>query len=258
MPAILRHISINADDVERAKRFYEAVFGWSFQPWGPPGFLQIIGAGVGGALQGRHEITPGAKMLGAEATMAVDDLDATRAAIEDAGGRIVMPPAQIPTVGTLIYFEDTEGNIVGAMRYDAPDSTPRPAPAANGWPAPLRYFSLNADDVQRGRRFYERVFGWTFEPWGPPGFYIVRNAGRGVQGALQGRRELKPGARMLGFEISMGVPDIKAVMKAIEAGGGALVTRPVHLETVGTLVYFEDTEGNLLCACQYDPGTTFD
>jgi predicted enzyme related to lactoylglutathione lyase len=256
MPAILRHISINADDVERARRFYAAVFGWSFQPWGPPGFYQIIGAGVGGGLQNRREIAPGARMLGVEATMAVDDPRATLAAIEAAGGRIVTQPVHIHTVGTLIWFEDTEGNIAGAMRYDAPDQ-PRPESEPGG-PAPLRHFAINADDVQRAKRFYEAVFGWTFEPWRPPDFYIVRNAGRTFNGALQGRRELKPGARMLGFEASIGVPDINALVAAVEAGGGATAMRPVHIETVGTVCYFEDTEGNLLGACQYDPGTSFE
>ena len=38
----------------------------------------------------------------------------------------------------------------------------------------LRHFSINADDVARGRQFYEAVFGLTFQPWGPPGFYIRR------------------------------------------------------------------------------------
>ena len=31
-------------------------------------------------------------------------------------------------------------------------------------------FGINADDVPRARRFYEQVFGWTFQPWGPPNF----------------------------------------------------------------------------------------
>jgi len=119
MTASLRHFSINADDVQRAKDFYSAVFGWEFQPWGPPDFYLIAGAGVGGALQGRREIKPGARMLGFEVTMAVDDIDATIAAVEAAGGKILMRPAHIETVGTLIYFEDTEGNMVGAMKYDA-------------------------------------------------------------------------------------------------------------------------------------------
>ncbi len=40
-PNHLAHFAINADDVERAKRFYAAVFGWRFEAWGPPGFYMI-------------------------------------------------------------------------------------------------------------------------------------------------------------------------------------------------------------------------
>ena len=37
----LAHFAINTDDVESTRRFYEAVFGWKFNPYGPPGFYQI-------------------------------------------------------------------------------------------------------------------------------------------------------------------------------------------------------------------------
>ena len=39
------------------------------------------------------------------------------------------------------------------------------------------FFAINADDVPRARNFYETVFGWGFEPWGPPGFYLIATAG---------------------------------------------------------------------------------
>ena len=125
-------------------------------------------------------------------------------------------------------------------------------------PATLRHFAINADDVARAKGFYGGVFGWAFEPWGPPDFYIVRNAGATFNGALQGRRELKPAARMIGFEISIGVADIAALVRAVEAAGGQMAMRPVKLPTVGTIAYFEDTEGNLIGACQYESGATFD
>ena len=48
----------------------------------------------------------------------MSDLGAVTDAAKAAGGRIVMDPYSIPGVGTLIFVEDTEGNIVGAMRYD--------------------------------------------------------------------------------------------------------------------------------------------
>lgn len=121
MPATLRHFAINADDVPRARAFYETVFGWSFQPWGPPGFYQVRDAGKGfrGALQGRRDVG-GHRMPGMEITFGVDDIEATMAAVEAAGGKVIMPPFHIETVGRLIFFQDTEGNVAGAMQYEAP------------------------------------------------------------------------------------------------------------------------------------------
>jgi predicted enzyme related to lactoylglutathione lyase len=118
--------------------------------------------------------------------------------------------------------------------------------------AKFRHLALNADNVQRAKAFYESVFGWTFEPWGPPDYYQVKNAGGGLIGALQGRRELKPGAKMLGFEATMAVEDIAATIATVEAAGGKPVTAPIYIEGVGRLVYFEDPEGNLVGAMQYD------
>jgi len=121
-------------------------------------------------------------------------------------------------------------------------------------PATLRHFAINADDTARAKTFYEGVFGWRFDPWGPPNFYQVKNAGDGVFGALQERRELVPGVRMAGYEASFGVEDLKATIAAIEAGGGRIVMPPYRIEGVGELIYFEDTEGNLVGAMQYDAG----
>jgi uncharacterized protein len=113
----VRFFAITADDVERARRFYEAVFGWMFEDWGPPGFYTIQGAGLPGALQERHEpFTGGA--LSFELTVGVEDLDAITRKVVAAGGVITMQKSHIETVGTLIQFTDTEGNRIGAMKYD--------------------------------------------------------------------------------------------------------------------------------------------
>jgi predicted enzyme related to lactoylglutathione lyase len=122
MPAKLRHFAIECDDVERAKGFYEAVFGWSIRPWGPPGFYQIF-AGEGGrapmgALQERREPLTGTGNRCCECTFGVDDVDATTAAVLANGGSILMPKYRIEGVGDLVFFADTEGNRIGAMRYE--------------------------------------------------------------------------------------------------------------------------------------------
>jgi predicted enzyme related to lactoylglutathione lyase len=70
-----------------------------------------------GALQGRRDIG-GQRMPGMEITFGVESIEATIAAIEAHGGKILMPPFHIETVGHLAFFQDTEGNIAGAMQYD--------------------------------------------------------------------------------------------------------------------------------------------
>ena len=119
--ANVRHFSINADDLARARKFYSGVFGWGFDAWGPPGFFMIKtgdAAAPRGSLQGRRELIPGERITTFECTIAVDDVDAVEKAIIANGGTILMPKATIPTVGQLIWFRDTEGNVAGAMQYD--------------------------------------------------------------------------------------------------------------------------------------------
>ena len=118
-PNNLSRFAINADDVSRARAFYEKVFGWRFQPWGPPDFYLIeTGKGVGGLLQERRELIKGARMVGFECTIGVDNIDETIRKITEQHGAIAMPKFQIPTVGTGCYFTDPEGNVVGAMQYE--------------------------------------------------------------------------------------------------------------------------------------------
>jgi uncharacterized protein len=117
--------AIHADDVQRARRFYEAVFGWRFEPWGPPDFYLIhtgdeANPGVQGLLHQRHEPRGEGGPNCYECTIAVDDVDAIAALVVEHGGRVTMEKSVIPTVGTLIYLEDPEGNRVGAMKYEVP------------------------------------------------------------------------------------------------------------------------------------------
>ena len=120
----IQFFAINADDVPRARKFYETVFGWSFEPWGPPNFLQIFSGAdddkeIRGALQGRRELIDGQRTVGFECSFGVEDVDAVAAAVVANGGKILIPRTLVPTVGYLIFFRDTEGNAVGAMQYDS-------------------------------------------------------------------------------------------------------------------------------------------
>ncbi len=116
----------------------------------------------------------------------------------------------------------------------------------------LAHFSINADDVERARAFYTSVFGWKFQAWGPPGFYMIDNPASPVVGALQSRRELVPGQRTIAFECTIGVPSIDATERAVKAAGGRVIMERSVIVGVGTLMFFADPEGNVFGAMQYD------
>lgn len=123
MTANLASFAVHVDDTDRAAAFYEKVFGWVFEPWGPPGFYLIYtgdeaSPGVQGLMHKRHEPRSGSGLNGLECTFAVDDVDAVKERVIANGGTITMDNAPIPTVGVLIRFLDTEGNEIGAMKYE--------------------------------------------------------------------------------------------------------------------------------------------
>ena len=123
---------------------------------------------------------------------------------------------------------------------------------SNGYPA---RFAINADDVPRARAFYEKVFGWEFEPWGPPNFYLIHTpeVPPGASGGLlQERRELIPGGKMIGFECTFVVDKLDQTIRSIETNGGKMVTEKFRIPAVCTVAYFQDTEGNVAAVSELE------
>jgi predicted enzyme related to lactoylglutathione lyase len=71
--------------------------------------------GINGAVHERPKSEN--RCVGFQCTIAVDDVDAIAKLVEAEGGKITVAKMTIPTVGELIQFSDTEGNVVCAMRY---------------------------------------------------------------------------------------------------------------------------------------------
>ena len=117
----LTHFAINTDDVVATQAFYGSVFGWQFQEYGPPGFVQILdsaGEAPMGAIQQRRQLLDDAPTLGFECTFGVEDVDGVRERVLAAGGTILMEKFTISKVGHLIAFKDPGGNPALAMQYD--------------------------------------------------------------------------------------------------------------------------------------------
>jgi predicted enzyme related to lactoylglutathione lyase len=121
------HFEIHAEDPERAKGFYEKLFGWSFNKWGGEWDYWLIKTGEGapgidggmlrrmGPAPASDAMTP---VVAYVCTVGVEDVDHCVAKAVDLGGVAALPRMAIKGVGWLAYVKDTEGNIFGLMDED--------------------------------------------------------------------------------------------------------------------------------------------
>jgi predicted enzyme related to lactoylglutathione lyase len=116
------HFEIHAEDLDRAEGFYTEVFGWEVHKFDGPVDYRLLNtgpnseAGIDGALTERRLDRNGDAVIAYVCTVQVDDIEATEAKVKEAGGEQVVDRQEIPEVGQLSYFKDTEGNIFGAMQ----------------------------------------------------------------------------------------------------------------------------------------------
>jgi predicted enzyme related to lactoylglutathione lyase len=113
MALVLDYIELSVGDVAEAKGFYSKAMGWTFTDYGPdyagiqdprnPGqeFGGLNGDGATSAGQG-----------GVMALARTDDAERAQAAVEAAGGRIVLALYEYPG-GRRFTFADPWGNVLG-------------------------------------------------------------------------------------------------------------------------------------------------
>ena len=122
----VQHFEIAVDDVSRAKKFYEGLFGWKTteMPMGDQGAVYVgIQTGpadeknmpsesgyIGGGMFKRDPHLP---MSGITVAITVENLDATLEKVTTAGGVILMPKMEVMGMGFYAYMKDTEGNVIG-------------------------------------------------------------------------------------------------------------------------------------------------
>lgn len=88
----------------------------------------------------------------------VDDLDATLERIEQAGGRALAPPTEIPEAGRFAVVADPQGAVVSPYQPAhewSGDDADASAPGGFCW------HELLARDVDGAVSFYQQAFGWT-------------------------------------------------------------------------------------------------
>ena len=112
------HFEIPANDVEKLKKFYEDIFGWTIilapgpieywiiqtVPTDQDGMLQR--PGVNGGMYKKQ--VPESKPLNYFAVESITDF---LAKIKKLGGKVTQPKQEVPEIGWIAAAEDPEGNL---------------------------------------------------------------------------------------------------------------------------------------------------
>jgi predicted enzyme related to lactoylglutathione lyase len=107
-------------DVQGAKSFYATVLGWEMEDMpmasGPYTVLKAGEEQVGGIMEMPEEGPAGASVHWAS-YVTVDDVDDVAEKVKRYGGRILLPPTDIPGVGRCCTFQDPQGAVLSVMTY---------------------------------------------------------------------------------------------------------------------------------------------
>jgi catechol 2,3-dioxygenase-like lactoylglutathione lyase family enzyme len=121
----LTHLALAVADVDRARRFYEGVFGM-IAVYADAGFVQMQTPGARDVLvleKGPRGATGGIKHFGFR-LVDPTDIDATVAAIEEAGGTVTVRGEFVPGE-PYVFFRDPDGYEV-EIWYELPTSVDPP------------------------------------------------------------------------------------------------------------------------------------
>jgi predicted enzyme related to lactoylglutathione lyase len=127
-PEMLKHgafswFELMTTDTEGAKKFYMQLFGWDAKemPMGESAYtvFNVNGEDAAGmmAIPGEAAGMPPSWCV----YVTVDDVDATAARVEELGGKVDRPPADIPEVGRFCVIRDPQGAYIFAISYAAGD-----------------------------------------------------------------------------------------------------------------------------------------
>jgi len=234
-------------DAEGAKAFYDAVVGWNISEGAPEfGGYRMIGRSDGGNAGGVLPLTDEMQQHGARPTwlgyVSVADVDQAVAAIEQAGGKGLMPAFDIPNVGRIAMVADPQGAPFYVMRATPPEPKAQSdvfSPTAEqrvGWN------ELSTTDPVSARKFYTGQFGWgsdEFMDMGEMGEYRFLEQDGTRIGALCGVMQ----GQQPKWRFYFRVPSISAAKQTAEAKGGTIHMGPHQVPTGDYIIIGSDPQG---------------
>jgi len=225
-------------DPAPAAKFYEGLLGWTVQevPMGAMGTYRLFlheGKQVAGCMQSPPGVPPHWLVY-----VGVEDDEASARRIVELGGKIMVPPTEVPGMLRFAIAMDPQGAAFGIMRGLGPEP-----PAYDGPPRPGTFVwdELHTKDQAAAGKYYGDLFGWTgFVADGDPmKYWHWKNADKDIGGMMNLMSPHAP-PHWLGY---IGVSDVDASTAKVRALGGKVHMEPMEIEKTGKFSVVEDTTG---------------
>lgn len=205
-------VQLGVADTAAATAFYGELFGWTFADADPsdPGsylFARLDGEDAGAIA--RSDATPAWISF-----IACDDIDATCAAVERAGGLLAVPPDAGSPFGRSATVVDPLGAV-----FELWQAGTHPGSQVVNLPGAWNFSDLHTPDAEASLRFYGDVFGWRVDPG--LGADMIRLPGYGDHLAAT----IDPGIRERQASVPPGFADVVAGLSADDADHATWVMR---------------------------------
>lgn len=119
-PGAFSWCELMTTDPAAAASFYGTLFGWKLEAMEGAGMpYQVIKTGdnaIGGVMGMPPGAPPGMPPSWA-AYVTVEDVDALAKQVETLGGKVAMPPTDIPQVGRFAVIQDPQGAMLNVITY---------------------------------------------------------------------------------------------------------------------------------------------
>lgn len=238
-------------DPEAAIAFYGEVIGWKTEPFGDDGYRMWVGSQ--GPLGGVMTLPDEAAKMGAPphwmGHVQVDDIDATVARVTELGGKIYVPPTEIPTVGRFSVIADPHYATLSV--FQPASEMKLHDPKNEGY---FCWNELMSADVESGFAFYAELFGWKkFDDMdmGPMGTYRIYGTEAGPQGGIM---NLPPGATFPpAWVYYTETKDIDAAVGRATRNGAQLLHGPADVPGGGKIAQLTDPQGAMFALHQSPP-----
>lgn len=109
-------------DPDGAKKFYSQLFGWSMKDMTVSSGAYSMGQVGEAAVVGIMSIPPQAAGMPPSwgTYVTVTDVDSTLKEVEQLGGKVLMPPFDVPNVGRMAVIQDPQGAALSIITYSMP------------------------------------------------------------------------------------------------------------------------------------------